>query len=141
MLHDPGIPVVDTVELRIFWDLAWFITDEVVNSNLIMELDSGMKEYLRSLQASIESQESTIESLRAKNKTLEEKLRHAETQVIDMTEEIKELKEKVQSSTTSITDEITKAAHEVVNEQFLKSLAYEETSGLYYDYKTGTTYY
>ena len=109
-----------------------------------MELDSGMKEYLRSLQASIESQASTIESLRAKNKTLEEKLKHAETQVIDITEELNELKEKLRKATTpkdtigsTITDEITRAANEVVNEQFMKSLAFEETSGLYYDYKTG----
>jgi hypothetical protein len=65
-----------------------------------MELPEGMKEYLRSLQASIDTQEATIESLRAKNKRLEEKLKNSESyteelrlQSIELIKEISELKE------------------------------------------------
>lgn len=130
-----------------------------------MEIDSGMREYLRSLQASIENQEATIEALRAKNKRLEEQLKTEESKVEDLTKQaaeleeqleakntdnealtkqISELKERLEATNTdtkiSITDEITKAAEEVVNEQFLQGLAYEETTGLYYDYKSGYYY-
>ncbi len=112
-----------------------------------MELDSGVKEYLRSLQASIENQESTIESLRAKNKRLEEQLQSAEDKVEELTKEITDLKDQLLTNAKpmsdeplSITEEITKAAQDVVKEQFLQSLVYEETSGLYYDYKSGYYY-
>ena len=128
-----------------------------------MENENGMREYLRSLQASIESQDLTIESLRKKNKRLEEKLKNAESysedlrnQVEALSREVSELKkslpnvknettepienEKEDSEPKNITEEITKAANEVVEQEFLKSMAFEETSGLYYDYNTGLYY-
>ena len=133
-----------------------------------------MKEYIRGLQASIESQEATIDSLKEKNKRLEEKLQSAEDKVEELTKGLEKLREEVnvskksveesKPSALSITEEITKAANEVVNEQFLSTLAYEETTGiptlytrkiksmkkyslikhfftgLYYDYKSGLYY-
>ena len=104
-----------------------------------MELDSGTKEYIRSLQASIETQEATIESLRSKNKRLEDELKVAKSKVEDLNEEVAVLKKKLESSEASnvqvknpltITEEITKAAQEVVNDQFLQNMAFEETSGM-----------
>ena len=100
-----------------------------------MELDSGTKEYLRSLQASIDSQEATIESLRSKNKRLEDELKIAEGKVEELNEEVAELKKRLESSEAtknplSITEEITQAAQEVVNDQFLRNMAFEETTGI-----------
>ena len=100
-----------------------------------MELDSGTKEYLRSLQASIDSQEATIESLRSKNKRLEDELKIAEGKVEELNEEVAELKKRLESSETtknplSITEEITQAAQEVVNDQFLQNMAFEKTTGI-----------
>ena len=40
----------------------------------------------------------------------------------------------------NVAEEITKAASEVVHEQFLKSMVYEKTSGLYYDQNSGYYY-
>ena len=128
-----------------------------------MDIDSGMKEYLRSLQATIENQEATIENLRAKNKKLDERVKEEESKVTELTDEVSCLKEKLKTETDnnenltaqlvmlkdklsdkdaipSLTEEITKAAEEVVHEQFIQSLAYEKTTGLYYDYKTGYYY-
>ena len=127
-------------------------------------MDDGMREYLRSLQASIETQEATIESLRGKNKRLEEKLLTAESyseelrlQVQNLSQEVEALKsellaqkEKIVKSDEdqtsamitvgNVAEEITKAASEVVHEQFLKSMVYEKTSGLYYDQNSGYYY-
>ena len=96
---------------------------------------------MRGLQASIESQESTIESLRSKNKRLEDELEIAKNKVDDLNEEVSQLKKKLESAevknqtadgATTITEQITQAAQEVVNDQFLASMAFEETTG---DYK------
>jgi len=115
----------------------------------LAELDSGLKEYLRGLQASIESQEATIESLRSKNKRLEDELKIEEGKVEKLNEEVAVLKKKLESSEAtndkaknplSITEEITQAAQEVVNDQYLKNMAFEETTGLYYDYQSGLYY-
>ena len=106
-----------------------------------MDLDdggAGIKEYLRGLQASIESQEATIESLRCKNKRLEDEVKVAEGKIDQLTEEVVQLKKKLDSTETtnqkagnvvSITDEITQAAQEAVEDQFLRGMAYEETTG------------
>ena len=95
---------------------------------------------MRGLQASIESQESTIESLRSKNKRLEDELEIAKNKVDDLNEEVSQLKKKLESAevkkqtadgAASITEQITQAAQEVVNDQFLRSMAFEETTGDY----------
>ena len=137
-------------------------------------MDDGMREYLRSLQASIETQEATIEGLRGKNKRLEEKLLTAESyseelrlQVQNLSQEVETLKSELLAQKESskgctstcikaglvtcddedqrmtvenVAEEITKAASEVVHEQFLKSMVYEKTSGLYYDQNSGYYY-
>ena len=127
-------------------------------------MDDGMREYLRSLQASIDTQEVTIEGLRGKNKRLEEKLLTAESyseelrlQVQNLSKEVEALKSELlaqkekfvksdddQTSAMmpveNVAEEITKAASEVVHEQFLKSMVYEKTSGLYYDQNSGYYY-
>ena len=137
-------------------------------------MDDGMREYLRSLQASIETQEATIEGLRGKNKRLEEKLLTAESyseelrlQVQNLSQEVEALKSELLAQKESskgctstcikaglvtcddedqrmtvenVAEEITKAASEVVHEQFLKSMVYEKTSGLYYDQNSGYYY-
>ena len=41
---------------------------------------------------------------------------------------------------TSIVDEVKQIAADVSHQQFLDTMAFEETSGLYYDYKTGYYY-
>ena len=110
-----------------------------------LELDAGtgagIKEYLRGLQASIESQEATIESLRCKNKRLEDEVKVAEGKIDQLTEEVSQLKKKLDSTETtnqkannavSITEEITQAAQEAVEDQFLRGMAYEETTGKAY---------
>ena len=105
-----------------------------------MDLDlddggAGIKEYLRGLQASIESQEATIESLRCKNKRLEDEVKVAEGKIDQLTEEVVQLKKKLDSTdqkannAVSITEEITQAAQEAVEDQFLRGMAYEETTG------------
>ena len=108
-----------------------------------LDLDDGgvgIKEYLKGLQASIESQEATIESLRCKNKRLEDEVKVAEGKIDQLTEEVSQLKKKLDSSETanqkvnnavSITEEITQAAQEAVEDQFLRGMAYEETTGTY----------
>lgn len=132
------------------------------------EMSPGVKEYIRSLQATIESQEVTIESLRSKNKRLEEKLKTAESyseelrlQVQNLGQEVSELKDILKSNKdhddddakedsndkewdtgqgSSIADQVTDAADKAVHDQFLQGMAFEETSGLYYDYKSGYYY-
>jgi len=103
-----------------------------------VKLDNGIHEDLRGLQASIESQEAIIESLRSKNKQLEDQLKVAESKIDHLNEEVDQLKKKLESTGTtnegecnaiSITDEITQAAQEVVHDQFLSGMAYEETTG------------
>ena len=110
-------------------------------NNMDLDLDgggAGIKEYLRGLQASIESQEATIESLRCKNKRLEDEVKVAEGKIDQLTEEVVQLKKKLDSTeatnqkannAVSITEEITQAAQEAVEDQFLRGMAYEETTG------------
>lgn len=126
-----------------------------------MSLDDGVKEYLRSLQASIDSQETTIACLRAKNKRLEEKLSSADSYNEELRLKIDELSKEVtrlkgdlkganktilglqsmpRGSGESVAEEMTRVADQVVHEQFLQGMSYEETSGLYYDFKTGLYY-
>ena len=116
-----------------------------------MEIDNGMKEYLRGLQASLQSQETVIDGLRNKNKRLEAKLQNCEsfneelkTKVEELSKQVSDLKDQLKRQENPIqpvsTEEITLAAEDAVHDQFLKSLAYEETSGLYYCYKSGLYY-
>ena len=110
-----------------------------------MDIENGMKEYLRSLQASMQSQETVIDGLRQKNKRLEAKLQNCEsfneelkTKVEELSKQVADLKNQLkrQEPIQPVSaEEITKAAEDAVHEQFLESLAYEETSGLYYCYK------
>merc|ERR1712141_896218 len=60
-------------------------------------MDDGMREYLRSLQASIETQEATIESLRGKNKRLEEKLLTAESYSEELRLQVQNLSQEVEA--------------------------------------------
>ena len=60
-------------------------------------MDDGMREYLRSLQASIETQEATIEGLRGKNKRLEEKLLTAESYSEELRLQVQNLSQEVEA--------------------------------------------
>ena len=60
-------------------------------------MDDGTREYLRGLQASIESQEATIQSLQSKNKRLEEKLKNSESYSEELRVQVETLSQEVTS--------------------------------------------